>query len=508
GLVSIADAIAIKNGDLDVSSQNTGAFASTFLGDAIAGLGALETVSLSATFDGPLDALSISNLVADHKGDLFTASYRGAANLGGAGRLNGAIAAKSDDLRGLLSELGTELPAGDTLKTISFEAGASGVFSSIDLKSVALQLDDLNATGDLNVNTSGPRTKISGVLNADTLDLTPFMGASGDSASTSRAWSDAPFDFSGLRFIDLNVDLTAESIVMSGITFSDAQGSAVLSEGGKFEGEGFKFKAFGGNWTGDMGLDARAATPRLNARLTGGAVRVSDFVNGFTGFDPVSGIGQVSLNIASKGASPKAIVESLTGAAEARIENGSLKGVNAAAIVRSAQTFLSDGGGPLTLSPAEETDFTSLRTQFDLQSGVARLTNFAMDSPFADASGSGRINLGGQLLDLRIQFKQLGSAASLGGAIDLSGLDVPVRFSGDWLSPSVSLDTEALQAQFLQQTQNKLTQRLTESIGLKPGSSDENGASSPEDEIEALARGALGGLLGRRRDRQDDEDED
>ncbi len=466
------------------------------LGIDASSAGPLKRLDVSGAVSGPFNALTISNLDARHESPVLSASYSGSIGLGGAGRMDGRLEASSGDLRGLLDAAGSPLPPGETMKTFSVSGDASGTFSAVNVSDVSLALDDIAANGAAGVRLDGPRPTLTADMTFNALDLTPFMGPSEETSG----WSDEPLDLAALDLVNLDLKARTPSLVISTMRMTDVSATAALTNG-DFDAALDSFRSFGGAWSGAMGVDIRGATPSVTLKFNGDGAQMQEALQAFTGLGVLSGTGAISLDVASRGASVKQIMTNLDGAASARLNDGSINGLNAAQLVRSVQQALTSGAIPTALSPSSATDFTSLNAALDISNGVGRIRDLSVDGPAVKAKGSGTINLGAQTLDVRIETEAVGSTESLGLGLDLGGLGIPLRLTGPWTSPSPAFDTDWVSQRLQAQALDRLTG------GLRPSRS---GAQQDDDTAqEPSVENVLGGLLGEALGADDtDEDED
>lgn len=503
----------------------------------------LEELSLSATLNGPVDALSISEIDVSQSGSMLDASYTGAVSLEGQGRIDGEVTASSDDLRTLLATVGVEMAPGETLERFDVSGNLSGALNRIVIGDLNASLDDVSGSGGLTFDLSGEQPSISGALETGVLDLSPFLGeGGGESGEGDTGWSDAELNLEGLNAIDTNIGLKADEIIIGDITLAAADLMATLDDG-DFNATITSMNAFGGTWAGTFGLDASQATPALDINLTGQTIQLETALMTFAGLDSLSGIGELGIDLQSTGNSPKELVAGLVGTMDTNIANGAMKGLNIGQLVRSQEAIVAALAARtlnLQLEPEAETDFTSMLAGLELSNGVAIISTFSMDSPVIALDAGGSINILNQTLDVSIVPTVDTSGQSGGSALQLNGVPIPFRISGDWLSPQVQPDVEMLQATLRADAANRVEDQIRDQIGDELGGviggilggtqdddpvvSNENETTAPatetappaeepqslEEQVEDRAReelrNALGGLFGGG-NRDDDEEE-
>jgi AsmA protein len=105
------------------------------------------------------------------------------------------------------------------------------------------------------------------------------------------------------------------------------------------------------------------------------------------------------------------------------------------------------GSNPLTgWSGGEEqkTDFSSFSASFRIAKGVASNSDMQMVGPLVRMTGAGTISMPPQSIDYKVRPKLVASLEGQGGALDLSGLDIPVIIKGPWSNPQIYPDIEGI----------------------------------------------------------------
>ena len=287
-----------------------------------------------------------------------------------------------------------------------------------------------------------------------------------------------------------------------------------------------QFKAFNGDWLGKLTVDARPATPKVNFDMQGQNVAVSNLLGTLAGFDSLSGTGQFKFSAQSTGTSIDQIMQAIDGEVSTNLSDGVIKGLNVAALVRSASSLkqaLATGSiqnlnfGE-ALSKNAETDFSSFNTVLKVNDGVANVDVMKLLSPVLGIDGTGQINLAGQSMDLRLATSVDKSAQGQGSVVQLNGIPVPVRISGAWTNPKVTPDLSGVRAAFKAELGSRVLEELgvsgsTESgstediigglLGIKKPDADPSETDTPaETSAEDAAIKALGGLLNNRKKKE------
>ncbi len=546
GRINLGDVPALA-GTVDLDSSDLGAWLGGLGLDLPPAASALKRVELSSVLEGPVDALRLSDAHVSQQGPLLNARFDGSARLGETSSLGGTVAASSTKLRELMDLLEVEMAEGDTLQRFSVEGDVSGTMELIQISKLDASLDDVRAAGALDLRLDGPRPFIGGTITTGRLDLSPFLTTSDappPESSGSTGWSDEKLDLSGLQAVDADIQLKADQIILGDIALDQPDLAATVANG-NLTADITSMRAFGGAWAGEFGLDGSAATPAMRANLTGQSIAVDQALGALAGIDALAGLGELNVDVTSRGDSLKALVEGLSGEMGSNLQNGVIKGINIGQLVRSRDNIvqaLADGTLQMALEPEAETDFTSLLAGLDISNGVASISQFSMTNPVLSLSGDGSINLGAQTMDVGIVPRVDTSGSGAGSALQLNGVPIPFRIQGSWTSPRLTPDTNLIQSILRQDVGNRIGQEIGGDAGniigqiIGGGQGQSSGSSSgqtpatpsgegttegetttppartPEEQLEDAARdaarNAIGDLFNRNRQQQQPAEEE
>ncbi|MEO1660211.1 MAG: AsmA family protein [Pseudomonadota bacterium] len=540
GAIDLADLAAPRlDGKVDVKLDRADQLL-TLPNELSALLLLLDQVEFSANVAGPAAAPQLSNIRLKQRGPDLSTDYTGAFALSGNTPLDGAMNIRSDNPRAVLAALGTPLAEGETLQSFSLKGETTGTAAAPSLSGIELTIDDTTATGQVTADLASSRPRITANLNANKLDLTPFLGADAQTADTEPSlnedWDDTPLDLAALNLMDATVTVAAEQVILDQIVLDDALLNTRLDAGRlsaifRKDNDQPGFKVFQGNWSGDLVLDASRATPTLEIEALADGIAAQDMLQALTGFQSLSGLGDVKIDMTSEGTSLKALVSGLDGTFESDLERGALKGLNLAKLVRDASSLtqlVSSGGLTLAsfqdaLSPEAETDFSQFIGNLEFTNGVANITNLRIDNPVVGITGSGSINLGARTLDVRLTPRVDVNAAGGGSTLGVDKIPVPLRISGSWTSPNFGLDSSAVQAELTSRLRGQAASEISNRIGgaaggilgeiVGGGSTTETtpeaeDAPDLEDELRDAALGALFGNRNRNREEPPEEEAD
>jgi AsmA protein len=260
--------------------------------------------------------------------------------------------------------------------------------------------------------------------------------AKGTAGSAPQPWSNVPIDLSGLNYVDLQAKISAAEINIGDSHIAPVAIDATLTSG-VLKCRLANLGAYGGQANADLIVDATAAVPAYALRSDLAGVRALPLLQSAADFDKLDGKLQAKLSLQSSGASQRAIMSNLDGTVFTVFQDGAIRGVNVAQMIRS----LTSG----TLSGWQEdnqqtTDLTQLSASFRIEKGKASSTDLNLVGPLVRVTGSGTIDLAEKSLALRTEPKLVMTTQGQGRTSDPVGLGIPVVIDGPWASPRIYPD--------------------------------------------------------------------
>jgi len=438
------------------------------------------TVGLSSLrdfFEGRETPISL-----DLGGNLIQAGFDGFIPASEALSLTGETGVVIPSLRDLASFAGSPLPPGDKLRR--FEAMGSLEFQPghLFLDRAHFTLDELQANGNLSLDLTGSVPNMTGQIDLPALDINPYLPADTEGAASGsselKPWSVTPIDLNGLHVLNADIRVTTNRLLFRDVEVNDALVRVRINRG-RMSANLNRFMLYGGTGSARVVANARGRQPSfsLNAQLED--LDALLFLQAAAGFDKLEGIGGINLDLLASGASPDAIMHSVSGSGNFDFEDGAIVGVNIAETIRNIQATLASEARPEGVGERQQTDFSELGGSFNIQGGIANNSDFLMLSPLLRVDGRGQVDLGGQFVDFRLRPRAVASIQGQGGDRDLQGIVVPIRLRGPFNNVGVSVDTEAV-------GQALLSGAISNAIG------GNNNAASPEDMLRDGLLNALG----------------
>src|SRR5262249_8280432 len=142
------------------------------------------------------------------------------------------------------------------------------------------------------------------------------------------------------------------------------------------------------------------------------------------------GKGNVTLDVATLGKTVDGMKKGLNGTARMVLKDGAIKGIDIAAAIRKAKSFIPGGQSPAQAASAQEkTDFSEMSASFVIRNGVAHNEDLDVKAPIFRLGGKGDIDVGNSMLNYTAKASVVATTKGQGGAdlASLSGITVPVQ---------------------------------------------------------------------------------
>jgi len=441
GTVAVAGAITydlahsrLRAERLDVTTDLRGtALPGGALAATLSSRATVDLAAVTATFDD----LRLRVLDLDVRGRVDLAKWSTTPTTAG------QIELAPFDPRKLLDRLGQAQPACADAKVLgraSLKAKINGTATALRLSDLLIVLDDSKLTGTVAVD-GFDRPAVRGDLALDALDVDRYLPppAKGKVPSappptpgaTAGAATGLPLDT--LRTLDLDATLRIGRLKAANVRVSDLLVTAT-AKGGEIRLHPATTHLYGGEYRGDVRLDARGPEPVLRLDETLAGVNAGPLLRDALGEERVTGKTTLHAQVTARGTGVDAITRTASGTAEFRVVDGAVRGVNLGRILREARAALALTKGQ-SLTPVravEETDFTELAGTLAIGGGKVRNDDLAAKSPLLRISGVGEVDLVREEVDYLLTATVVETRTGQGGKEldDLAGIPIPVRISG------------------------------------------------------------------------------
>jgi AsmA protein len=282
---------------------------------------------------------------------------------------------------------------------------------------------------------SKPLVKLD--LDFQRLDLAVAQSPAGSAAQSSpHPWSNETIDLTGLNYVDVQARISAAELNIGEGHLAPVALDSTLAHGVAkiaFSNLG----AYGGQANGQIIVDVSSGNPTyaLTSDLIG--VRALPLLRSVADFDKLDGKLQAKLAVRSAGRSQRAVMSNLSGTVFAVFQDGAIRGLNVAQMIRSLTTSALSGWQE---GKEQATDLTQLSASFGIDKGQATTSDLNLVGPLVRVTGSGTVDLAAQTLAFRVEPKLVMTTEGQGRASDPVGLGIPVMIDGPWADPRIYPD--------------------------------------------------------------------
>ncbi len=372
--------------------------------------------------------------------------------------------------RQLLKTLGQEVPETadpEVLKKVSLNLNFSGTPEAVKINPLKLMLDDTNLDGwleaDLPADKPLPAVRYS--LNIDGIDADRYLPPPSEEEEvvvpppSAGAAAAATLPMELLRDLDIDGKLGIGKFKVSGLHVSDIK-TTLKAKGGVIKLMP-QANLYQGSYKGDIQLDARQDEPHFNLNEALSGIEVGPLLKDLMDDDMVSGKGNITAKLTSKGHTPEDMTKALNGDISLAFKDGAVKGLNTAQIFRELKAKLKKEPAP----PKDEqkgTDFTELTGTFKVINGVLHNNDLATKSPFMRINGEGTVDLVNEQLDYLVKAGIVKTEEGSGGAAldDVKGLKVPIKITGSFTAPKIDVQYDEILKAKLKQEVDRAKQEL------------------------------------------------
>jgi AsmA protein len=313
--------------------------------------------------------------------------------------------------------------------------------STVEINALKGDLDGARFNGDASVELeSKPQVKVNldlariGITRAAVGD-TGTADASATPASL-RPWSDQSFDLRGLNYVDAQTHLSIGELNIGTIKIAPLDVDATLADG-IVRGTASKIGIYEGQAAAGLAMDASANTPSFALRAELRQVHALPLLTSAANFTRLDGKLDATVNVQAIGNSQRDVVGNLSGVAVAKFQDGEVRGINVAKMIRALTNGSLAGWQE---GQSETTDLTELSASFQIDHGQAQTQDFKLAGPLVRVTGIGTADLNTKAINFRLEPKLVMSTQGQGATSDPVGFGVPVMVQGPWNQPKFFLD--------------------------------------------------------------------
>ncbi|PCI65814.1 MAG: AsmA family protein [Piscirickettsiaceae bacterium] len=347
---------------------------------------------------------------------------------------------------------------------------------SLTLNPITIKFDDSTLSGTASVNDfDKPAVKFD--LSVDSINVDRYLSTTEQGGSSAKSAPFPPPAAAALVPVEtirgLNIDgiFKVQSLIVNGLKAQETSVKIVAKNGVLKTQQGVK-KFYGGTYAGKTTIDARRNTPSIIVKEQASGINIEALMTDLMGESAIAGTANIKADLTTRGNTVPAFKSALNGTMEFSFNDGAVTGVDVGALMKQAQAVLK---GDLSAAFVKG----SGKTSFSEMSGTARITNglvsnkdLLVATPIVNVKGSGRANLVSEKLDyiLSLQRTKATSAEEV-GTDDMKNILIPVKVSGTFSEPRVSLDVKAMvmatQKAKIDEKKAELKEKINEKINDK-----------------------------------------
>jgi AsmA protein len=371
--------------------------------------------------------------------------------------LNGKLSVSGDSVKQLLKWQSIPLVAkNEAFNHFSFNTKVHFANNKLTLTELMVNLDALAFKGTTAITLSSP-LKISSNIDLGILNLNPYLPESNmdtiseeppakDKVNQPLIWDDTPIDLSALSSINADISIQSTQLLVKEIKLGKNEINLLLNKG--IASVQLKsFQGYEGTGSGEFKVNSTKKPYKITTKFALVNINAEPLLNDAVGFDKLMGTGQLAWELSTQGISQRDFVHQLNGDIDFSFIDGAVKGVNLAALAKSASNIMKGNFSSVSLdsdfSDADKTDFAALTAKFNLKNGVATTNNLALDNPFVRVSGAGDIDLPKTMVKLQIKAKIVVSAQGQAADGSNAGLEIPIKITGPFHDIKVRPDVSS-----------------------------------------------------------------
>jgi len=254
-------------------------------------------------------------------------------------------------------------------------------------------------------------------------------------------------DYTPLRRLILDGQLKIHTLIANKAKIQDVI-LKIHAKNGIFNLDPLKLNMYQGNVSGKATLNVTKDMPESNISLTVSKVESGPLLRDVLEKDILEGVMQADVTLAMAGTDPAVFKKTLNGKGELLFNDGAIKGIDLAGMVRNVQAAF---GLAEKSDLKPKTDFAELKAPFTIVNGVLNTPQTSLKSPLLRVIANGTADLVKETLDFRVEPRVVGTIKGQGDEKQRSGIMVPVLVTGKFSSPKFRPDLKSVAKQQLQE---------------------------------------------------------
>jgi len=390
--------------------------------------------------------LELGGLDVDAAGAHVTGSLTGADILD-APTLKGSIKLDPLALREWLPKVGVAAPQTtdpNVLKQLSFAGNVRLTKSTAEVGDIVMKLDDTTMRGMLGVADFAAKA-LRFDLNVDRINADRYLPPPSEKPAAKDAKeppTEIPVEM--LRKLNARGQLVVGEAIFAGMKFTKLR-LGVNAREGKARFYPSEASMYGGQYRGDIGIDATGSAARVTLDEHISGVNFAPLFKDFFETNRVSGKGNANIKLAGAGRTTDDIMKTLDGTVDFSVADGALEGADLWYEIRRARAVLKQQGIPERPSGPPRTPFSALTGTGAMKDGVLTNNDLNVAMQYLKVTGQGKVDLPKHALDYRLVAAVLKiprEGADTTQMQDMVDAQIPVKVTGALSDPKVRPDLE------------------------------------------------------------------
>ncbi|WP_223670909.1 AsmA family protein [Kangiella shandongensis] len=288
----------------------------------------------------------------------------------------------------------------------------------------------------------GQTTDLDVTLNAKRIELAGLLASTGEK---TQAQSSGTVDLSPvadfLQSARIKGKLAIGELVLKNASFNNV--SAKLSnKGATLMLNPFKADAFQGHVETVASVNFAAKPLALAVQPQFESIQVGDLLAAFFEMDKLTGLGELDLDMKTKGAGVKQMLQNLNGTGKLQLADGAFNGIDVAKLIETGLSLQALNKE----NYSGKTTFANLSSNIRANKGLIELPNFKLNSPLFDLVGKASTDANKETIagNFQLQLKGRLKEALEAKYPKLKAKALPFELKGSWAEPRASIDVEAL----------------------------------------------------------------
>lgn len=370
------------------------------------------------------------------------------SNILGKPSFAGRLTVQQFNPRSVMRNLGIKPPTTsdeDVLTSAGLDTQFQGTLDGIKLDHLLVQLDGSTIKGSARVrNFANPMIAFD--LTLDQLNVDRYLpppseqtaDAEGAQPAEQTPVGGAVITLEPLKAFNLDGHLTVDQLTVANLKFNQAE-LAVTADDGVLRIRPLGAQLYNGNLHIESNANAAGQVPSYAIQGELNGLHLGPLLKDLIGKDKLSALANFTLDLTTAGNTVEELKRGLSGTVSFNLKNGVFSGFDLSRILAIARNRLFGDGTKTDGKINGKTSFSDFSATFKVDDGVLHGAGLKLNTPYANLTGDGSFNLLTNQLDYTI--KAVVPKDATGDVLEeLAGYTIPIKVSGNLLSPSYSLD--------------------------------------------------------------------